>query len=278
MHLLGLNIHPLKSGAIREVQSADVLPRGLVDDRSWMLVDGDGRLVSARELHSLFRIVGDTPSTDCTVTAALRLRAPGMEDLLLSVPDGRAVRVRLHSHELMATPGGDRADEWIRRALGRDDLRVMWCHDPSRRPLPADVSETDDHTAFADAFPVTLASHASLARLNEWIALAALARGEEAPTPLPIQRFRPNLVIDGAEPFAEDTWSTVIVGEVTFRVTRTVDRCVMTTIDPATLSTGKEPIRTLARHRLVERKTKFAIHLIPRTSGLVRVGDPVTVC
>ena len=90
-------------------------------------------------------------------------------------------------------------------------------------------------------------------------------------------RFRPNLVVDGDEPFAEDAWTGVTVGDVRLRLAKPTDRCVMTTIDLASLATSKEPVRTLARHRLVDHKTMFAISLIPETTGTVRVGDPVTV-
>ena len=92
-----------------------------------------------------------------------------------------------------------------------------------------------------------------------------------------MERFRPNLVIDGDEAVAEDRWTGVSVGDVRFRVAKPTDRCVMTTLDLDSLATGKEPIRTLARHRLVDHKTLFAISLIPETTGTIAVGDPVTV-
>jgi hypothetical protein len=92
---------------------------------------------------------------------------------------------------------------------------------------------------------------------------------------LDIVRFRPNVVIDGEEPFAEDAWPTVRIGSLTFRTTMVCDRCVMTTINPATLAGGKEPIRTLARYRGWDRKTWFGTRLVPLGTGTIRVGDPV---
>lgn len=276
MQLSRIHLHPLKSGAIRPVQSADVLPRGLTDDRSWMLVDGDGKLVSAREEHSTFRLVADTPATDPGVGSALRLRSPGLPDLNLPHPDDDPIAVRLHSVDLLGIPAGAEADAWVRKALGRDDLSLVWCHDPTSRRLQPGFSGPTDHTAFADAFPVTVASQASLRQLNDWIAEGAVERGEDVPAPLPIERFRPNLVIDGEVPFAEDGWLTLSIGEVTFRVAKPTSRCVMTTIDLESLSTAKEPIRTLARHRLFGGKTMFATHLIPQTRGRISVGDVVS--
>jgi uncharacterized protein YcbX len=275
LRLLQLNVHPLKSGAIRTIPTTTVQPRGLADDRSWMLVDGDGRLVSAREAPRLFTVVADAPTTDPTVAAGLRLRAPGMPDLEVPVPDGEDIDVRLFSLDLRARPAGSEADTWLRTVLGRDDVRLVWCHDPSRRRLQPGFSEPGDHTAFADAFPVTIASLASLRRLDDWIAERALELGEEPRDPLPVERFRANLVVDGDEPFAEDGWSRVVVGEVAFRVGKPVARCVMTTIDTATLTTSKEPTRTLARHRLVDGKTLFAVHLVPERPGRISVGDDV---
>ena len=92
-----------------------------------------------------------------------------------------------------------------------------------------------------------------------------------------VDRFRPNLVVDGdLEAFEEDHWRSVLIGDVSFRVVKAVDRCVLTTIDPTTLERGHEPIRTLARHRRRDGRTWFAMHLVPQVRGVVRVGDEVT--
>lgn len=279
MRLTGINVHPVKSTAIRPVQDAYVDRPGLRGDRRWMVVDADGVLVSARECHELFRVVADTPETDPDVPGGLRLSAPGQPDLLVDPPDGGRVPVRLHRHHLSAVPVGAQADDWLRGATGRHDLRLVWCDDATRRPLNPAHSSPGDHTAFADGYPVTVASEASLARLDDWVRETALERGEEPPSPLAMTRFRANLVVDGDEPFAEDDWSGLEIGTgadaVRLRVAKPTDRCVMTTIDPATLTTGPEPIRTLARHRRPVDVTLFAVSMVPETTGRVRVGDPV---
>lgn len=276
MHLSSLHVHPVKSTAVRPVTTAAVRAHGLADDRSWMVVDRDGVLVSAREARGLLHVVADTPATDPGVAAGLRLRSDGHDDLLVGVPDGRPVPVRLFSLDLAGVPAGREADAWLARVLGRDDVSLVWCDDPTRRSLQPGFSEPGDHATFPDSFPVTVAGAASLRRLNDWIAEAAVERGEEVPAPLPMERFRPNLVVEDAEPFAEDDWQTVTVGEVTFRRGKPVGRCVVTTIHPQTLETGREPIRTLARHRRSASTTLFALHLVPVTTGTVRVGDPVS--
>ena len=277
VRLVGLNVHPLKSGAIRPVRSIDVLPGGLRGDRTWMVVDADARLVSAREEHGLFHVVADTADTDPSVTSALRLRTAGLPDLHLDQPVGEPEPVRLFSLDLRAVPAGPDADAWLRAALGRDDVRLVWCDDPTRRTLQPGFSRPGDHAAFPDSFPVTVASLASLRQLNDWIVERALELGEEPRELLPIERFRANLVVDGDEPFAEDRWESVVVGGTSVRVTKPVDRCVMTSIHPETLQSAKEPIRTLARHRRVDGKTFFAVHLVPEGSGTIAVGDSVEV-
>lgn len=278
MRLTGLAIYPVKSTATRPVTTARVLLGGLEDDRTWMVVDGDGVMVTARETHSLFTIVADTPATDPTLEHGLRLRARKMPELLLDQPSGERIPTRVFGQSLEGIPAGREADAWLREVLGREDVRLVWCDDPTRRRLDPDHSRPEDFTAYADGYPVTIASLASLRQLNDWIAAGAVQRGEDPPPPLPMARFRPNLVVDGDEPFAEDDWTSVTIGEVRFRAAKLNARCVMTTLDPDTLETGKEPIRTLAQHRLVDRKTLFAVNLIPETTGEISVGDAVEVC
>ena len=279
--VVGLNLHPVKSTAIRPVSAASVTYAGLLGDRRWMVVDADRAMLSAREDQRLFTILADTPQTDPTVTSALELSqshtaATGLAALRVDEPDGPAVDVTLHGKPLRAVPADAAATAWVREALGRHDVTLVWCDDPTRRRLNPDHSRPEDHTALADGYPVTLASAVSLRRLNDWIAETAVERGEPIPDPLPIARFRPNVVVDGdLEAFAEDGWSGVTIGDVAFRLPKGVDRCVMTTIDPGSLAKGHEPIRTLARHRKHDGKTWFAVQLIPDAQGPIRVGDPV---
>ncbi|KGN33705.1 molybdenum cofactor biosysynthesis protein [Knoellia sinensis KCTC 19936] len=274
--VVGLNVHPVKSTAIRAVESVFVEPAGFAGDRRFMVVDTDGQLVSAREVHRLFAITADVPATDPTLAGGLRLRADGVDDLLVGDAEGDEVPVRLHRHDLTGLLVSRKADDWISAVVGRPGLRLVRCVDPTRRALNPAFSREGDHTAYADGYPVTLASLRSLAQLNDWIAEGAVERGETQPDPMPIERFRPNVVIDGdLDAFVEDSWGRVRLGDVDFRVAKPVDRCVMTTIDPVTLATSKEPIRTLSRHRRWDGTTWFAIQLIPDNTGAVRLGDRV---
>ena len=275
IRLEALHLHPVKSTAVRAVLHADVEPWGLAGDRRWMVVDATGECVTAREEHRLLSVTADTTATDPGVPDALRLSAPGMEPLDVDVPDGPAAPVTVHGRALEGTVAPAQAGAWFGTVLGRDDLRLVHVHTP--RPLNAAHGRPGEATAFADAYPVTLASAASLRRLHGWVAETALERGEPAEAPLAVERFRPNLVVDGdLEPFEEDHWRRVQVGAVEFRVVKPVDRCVMTTLDPTTLERSHEPIRTLARHRKWDGATWFAVQLVPESRGVVRVGDEVT--
>ncbi|MFC7487599.1 MOSC domain-containing protein [Knoellia sp. CPCC 206453] len=276
VHVVGLNVHPVKSTAIRPVKSAAVELAGFAGDRRWMVVDAEGVLVSARELPRLFSIAADTPETSSDVTTGLRLRADGLGDLHIATDPGDEIPIRMFSNDLTGVLVSAEADAWVSEAVGTSGLRLVRCPDPTRRALKPGLGREGDHTAYADAVPVTLASLKSLAQLNDWVAEGAVGRGDELPATLPVHRFRPNVVMDGdLEAFVEDTWSHVQLGDVTFRVTGPVSRCVMTTIDTDDLAKGKEPIRTLARHRRWDGKTWFSIQLIPDGAGVVRVGDEV---
>jgi uncharacterized protein YcbX len=277
IEVTSLGIHPVKSTAIRHVRRAEVRPWGLLGDRRWMVVDGDFAMVSAREVHELFSITADTPQTTPASPGPLRLSADGHSPLDVVEPESEPIAVRLHDKDLLGRPADEAANAWVRTVLGRDDLTLVWCDEPTRRSLNPAYGRPGDHTAYADGYPVTLASLDSLARLNEWIAEDALLRGETPDPPLPIERFRANVVVRGAEPFAEDGWERVRIGDAVLRKAKGVDRCVMTTISLRDLATGKEPIRTLARHRQWDGKTWFAVQLIPEQTGRISVGDHVEV-
>ena len=275
IRLDGVHLHPVKSTAVRPVLHGDVEPWGLAGDRRWMVVDATGECVTAREEHRLLTVTADTAATDPGLATALRLSAPGLEPLDVDEPHGPALPVTVHGRGLEGVAAPDEAGAWFGAVLGRDDLRLVHVHSP--RPLNPTHAGPGEATAFADAYPVTLASAASLRRLRDWVAETALERGEAPRAPLAVERFRPNLVVDGdLEPFEEDGWRRVRVGPVEFRVVKPVDRCVLTTIDPTTLERGHEPIRTLARHRKWDGATWFAVQLVPESRGVVRVGDEVT--
>ncbi|MEO7148068.1 MAG: MOSC N-terminal beta barrel domain-containing protein [Terrimesophilobacter sp.] len=302
LRLTGLRIYPVKSMAGNAVETAEVRPWGLVGDRRWALIDDTGKNVTARKVHQLLglqaQLAGDT---------AIRItdRAGGI--LTVDAPIGApTVAVGFRGLD-RATPVGGEADAWLSARFDRS-LRLVWQEDPTLRPIPeAHGGKPGDSLSLADDGPLLLVTEASMHRLNGWIAadtgqpdvpdidptdlsddvgigdqLGSEADADGRPTPLDIVRFRPNLIVDGDTPFAEDHWTTVWIGDVEFRRTMLCDRCVMTTIEPTTLAGGKEPIRTLARHRRWDGKTWFGIRLAPvnlseGSAATISVGDPVQI-
>jgi hypothetical protein len=119
---------------------------------------------------------------------------------------------------------------------------------------------------FADGFPFLLISEESLGDLNSRLA-----------DPLPMNRFRPNLVVTGGEPYAEDGWGSIEIGGVRLRVVKPCDRCLVTTTDQATGERGKEPLRTLATYRKVGNEVMFGQNVVHENTGRLRVGDVVTI-
>lgn len=279
-----ITVYPVKSIRGRELADALVEPLGLVGDRRWMLIDEAGECITARRDNRLLRIEarpteeGLELSTipDSTPTNAEPV-AP-TESIEVARPTGAQIPVTVHGRGLRGIPAAPEASAWLGAAIGRPDGRLVFLGEP--RPLNPEHSRPGDATGFADAYPVTVASMASLRRVQDWATEAALERGED-PVRLQMRRFRPNLVIDSdrpgdLEPFAEDAWRSVRIGEIDFDVAKIIDRCALPTVDPQTLAHSKEPIRSLARHHAWDGKTWFGLQLIPRSHGPVRVGDRVT--
>lgn len=271
MRVASLHVYPVKSTRPRDVSEAEVEPWGLAGDRRWMVIDDAGGHLTARQEPRLLTVsaVGGGDSR-------LVLRGPHTGPIVVE-PDGRAaIPVRIWDDVVTAVRVGRAADAWFSALLDRD-VRLVWLPNPASRPVDPAYGQAGDALSFADGYPLLLAATASLRQLNDWIAAAALGRGDLEPTPLPMRRFRPNVVVDTDLPFAEDTWRQLRIGTVSFRAVKPCSRCALTTINPDTLQTGPEPIRTLARHRKWDGKVWFAVNLIPDGTGIIRVGDDVEV-
>ncbi|NDL55632.1 MOSC domain-containing protein [Phytoactinopolyspora mesophila] len=271
MQVTHLSIYPIKSTQGRPASSLAVEPWGPVDDRRWMLVGEDGAVVTARAFPPLLSVTAEPGGP-----GQVRLHGPHAEPLDVDATgDAELIPVKVWRSELKATHPSPAADRWFSTLIDHD-VRLVWLDDPTRRPVDPEFGKLEDRVSFADGYPVLLATTASLRQLNDWIAAGAAERGEEPPEPLDMRRFRPNVVVENDEPFAEDQWSRVRIGDVEFRVAKPCDRCVLTTIDPDTLVKGKEPLRTLARYRRWDGKVWFAVSLIPDGPGTLNVGDAVT--
>lgn len=282
-----LRTYPVKSFAGNDVQSAAVEPWGLAGDRRWGLVDDAGKNVTARMVHHLLGLHADI--VDATT---IRINDRDGASITVSAPINASTIPVGFSGLDRATPAPDEVNSWISDRIGVP-LRLVWQQDPTARPIPEKHGGLPGESlSLADDGPLLLVTEASMRQLNEWIAAdqslpdvpdldpGDLSGAASASKPLDIVRFRPNVIVDGDVPFAEDSWDTVTIGETTFRKTVICDRCVMTTIDPTTLAGGKEPIRTLARHRRWDGKTWFGIrlapvNLTPGRTATIAVGDRV---
>lgn len=265
--LTGLRRYPVKSCRGEDLAEAIVERWGLAGDRRWMVVDETDRAVTAREVHRMLQIVPEP------VPGGLRLNGPGVDPLVVTEPAAPSGEVEIWDDVVPAGAGGSDADAWLSAVLGLP-VRLVFLDDPLARPISRRFAEDGDVVSFADAYPLLLATEDSLSRLNDWIADGP--RPEEGP--LAITRFRPNLIVSGALPFAEDGWVRIRIGDATFRVVKGCDRCVLTTLDPQTGEKQMEPITSLARHRRWDGKTWFATNVIPDTPGAtLRLGDEVEV-
>ena len=270
MVVAGVRIYPVKSLGGFDVPTAEVEPWGLRHDRRWVVLDPDGTVLTAREEHSMLSV-----TALALADGAIELHRDGGALRVEPPVGGEPIPLSISRLESVRRAGAD-ADAWLSEHLRRP-VRLGWLDDPRHRT----VSETHgglpgDSLNLSDAGPLLLTSDASLAQLNDWIAEEAVERGAEPAGPLPMIRFRPSVVVAGCdEPFAEDEWRELSIGEVPFRFGEHCDRCVLTTIDPQSLVAGKEPLRTLARHRRFDGKTWFGVRLVPRATGTISVGDDV---
>jgi len=263
VQVTSLHTYPVKSMAAVSQRTLDVEPGGPVGDRRWAVVDArTGEKVTAREEPGLLHLAASTTG------AGVRVETRDGRALDVARPlDGRRVTTTFSrlSHALDA---GDEAAGLLSAELGRP-LRLVWQASVTDRSFRLDLGGlAGEPLSLADAGPLLLTSETSLAQLQEWV----------GPEPdLAMARFRPNVVVDGDVPFEEDTWGQVRLGDVDLRVQQTCDRCVLTTIDPVSLEKGKEPIRTLSRHRKWDGAVWFGVWLAPVSAGRIHLGDALSV-
>ena len=260
--LSAIHVYPVKSLAGFAPLSAEVQPRGLAGDRRWMIVDAAGRFLTQRTLPRMALV------TAALFSNSLQLNAPTLLPLLvpLEPPDADALTVQVWRSVCKALPVSAEADAWLSDALGQP-CRLVYMPDSTRRAVSPGPGGQEGIVSFADGYPLLLTGAASLGDLNARLDV-----------PVPMDRFRPNLVVSGTEAFAEDGWKRTRIGAATFHVVKPCDRCVVTTLDQATgVAAGPEPLRTLAGYRLRDQKVLFGQNLIPETLAVVRVGDSVEV-
>jgi uncharacterized protein len=257
--LSGLYVYPIKSCAGISLQSADLSATGLRHDRSWMLVDETGEFMSQRA-HPRMALISIRFSAEHLIVSA-----PDMPDLEIPLYPhaGDSIEVRVWGDASRGALVGEEADRWFGEFL-RFPCRLVHKPDDDVRLVDSLYADNGDQVGFADGFAFLLISEASLEDLN--------TRLED---PLPMNRFRPNFVVRGCGPYAEDGWGRLRIGSVPFRVAEPCPRCAITTVDQETGARGKEPLRTLANYRKFDGEVFFGRNLIQDALGSVHLGDPV---
>ena len=254
--------YPIKACRGFEVESACVERMGLEHDRRMMVTTPEGEFLTQREYPRLALV---TPKLQ---NGSLELSAPGYDSLQLGIrASSTPVSVNIwKSQGVHAIDQGEEAAQWFSDWLGTAVRLVHFADGYVRRVNEQWAVHDDDHTGFADGYPILLTSEEGLTDLNSHLE-----------HPVPMNRFRPNLVIRGGEAFAEDTWNRIRIGDVELAVVKPCARCIVTTIDTETLETSKEPLKTLGKHRKQELGAIFGQNVIPLNEGHIRLGMTVEI-
>jgi uncharacterized protein YcbX len=261
--LTAISIYPVKSLGGFSLTEALVQERGLQYDRRWMLIDEDGLFISQRAFHHLAlaktQIENDvlTISDSRGILPVLKLDVSQME------PESKQVQV--WDDNLQAALVSTLSDEWFSDFLSKK-VRLVAISEQSQRPADPKYVDETIQVSFADGYPYLLIGSESLQDLNS-----------KLDSPVPMDRFRPNFVTEGAIPFAEDNWKLIRIGKLRFKLVKPCARCVMTTIDQNSGKASKEPLKTLSEYRKVGSKVLFGQNLIALDYGKVSVGDRIEI-
>lgn len=253
-------IYPVKSLGGLRCREAMAFEKGFEHDRRWMLVDEQNRFITQRE-HPQLALFSVELSDGCLKVLHRKTKSAVEIET-----------IRASSKRLIATIWDDMVEtyevdeevsRWFSRELGFT-CRLVKFPETSQRPADKQFVPENRNVSLADGFPYLLIGQASLDELNKRLS-----------EPVTMQRFRPNLVFTGGEPFTEDTWKKFNMGSVRFEAVKPCARCILTTVHPDTGLRGKEPLQTLSVFRKRDNKIYFGMNLIVLAQGLVREGDEI---
>ena len=265
LHLSALYRYPLKSARGEILQQVGLDKLGLDGDRRWMLVDEpSGRFLTQRAVAKMSQL-----SALWNAQGGLTLNAPGQLSMDVALPgsDAELRGVTIWRDTLRVPDAGDAAAAWVSDFIGKP-TRLVQVPLERARTTQAGFGNEDDQVAFADGFPLLLIGQASLDNLSQQVG-----------RPMEMLRFRPNLVIEGSDAFAEDGWQRIRIGEIEFRLVKPCSRCILTTIDPQTgdRSIDREPFATLQKYRSTADGAMFGQNLVNDGNGRLEVGMPVEI-
>lgn len=263
MQIEGIYIYPVKSLAGIPRSEAIALERGFEFDRRWMLVDENREFITQRTHHSL-ALLG-TEIREDTLFIYKKHFPEQRVSIPLQADRGKTIRVSIWEDSLMVTRYKSEAENWLSDFLGKK-CKLVFMKESAERPVDPRYALNDEQVSFADAFPYLLITQASLDDLNNRLF-----------EKLGMNRFRPNIVVGGANAYDEDTWAEIRIGEAHFKVAKPCVRCVLTTINQETGNIGKEPLQTLASYRVSNNKILFGQNLIALNEGRISSQDKVEV-
>jgi len=258
--LVSLHYYPIKGCKVIDCRRMKVNPMGPEMDRRWMIVDEKGRFISQRQEPKM-ALIGTAIDQK-----GLTLRIPGEGEHRIAIfNEGPRKEVAIWDDVCLGIDQGDEIAERLSRFLGRE-CRLVFMPDSTHRPINPKYAGPEAQVGFADRFSFLLISEASLEDLN-----SRLDR------PVPMNRFRPNLVVSGCRPFEEDGWKRIRIGQIHFSIAKPCSRCTVTTVDQSTAEKGDEPLKTLATYRKQEKGIMFGQNLVHLDQGFLSVGDSVEI-
>jgi len=260
-----ISIYPIKACGGVALSSSEIVPGGLALDRRYMLVDKNARMVTRRERPELAKVslaldgnhlIAQTPRLPpLTLPAQIEEAPEHYTETIATTIWNDSVLAKEH-------PQGS---HWFTTLLG-EEIRLVYMPENALRPVNPARSDAGDQVNFADGYPLLITSQSSLDDLN--------AKLEE---PLPMERFRPNIVVTGAPAFDEDTWAEISLSGITCNLPKLCDRCTVTTVEEGSGKKGKEPLRTLATYRRWNHAVWFGTNAIPKMRGAIQVGEEILV-
>lgn len=264
MRVASLHIYPVKGCRAVDLSEAAVERRGLAHDRRWMIVDGNGKFISQREQPKLATIVTAIENGNLVLAhdgGKITVNTPS--------PDADRLPVTLWKQQIEGFTAGSDADGWLSGYLGIP-CRLVYQGGLPRGVSPQYAPE-GTMASYADGFPLLITVTASLDDLNK-----------RMPSPLPMNRFRPNIVIKGAPAWAEDSWKKLRIGAIDIDISKPCTRCVVTTIDQQTgAKDSNEPLKTLKDFRLLRTPALtgvvFGQNAVPLATGSIKTGDTVQI-
>jgi uncharacterized protein YcbX len=257
-----LLVYPIKSLGGMSVSAALVGDRGFEHDRRWMLIDESNRFVTQREFPEMALLKASIANEILSVRDS---RDGASIQIPLSSPSGSALQVNIWDDQCSALLVEGESTQWFSKRMGRP-LRLVYMPDASNRLVDKDYANQGEITGFSDGFPILIIGQSSLDDLN--------CRLEK---PVPMDRFRPNIVFSGGDAFEEDSFRVFRIGDVRLQAVKPCARCVLTTTDQETAQRSAEPLKTLAGFRKANNKIYFGQNLLAENRGWIRVNDQLIV-